>query len=286
MDKFQLHFFKEKTRDLDIAATLAFFEVIEGVTIEMDERSVRIIYKHPRLGYEARFLIMPKSQVRDIYRLSPRYLDLNFQLELPILTPDYFAEHIFSIVKRLVDKFDLFVYQDYFDDVLPYRIDLVTKIFNVMKERYLELNPKLFSEENYILVPKHKLNAILRYMDDNFELQKHYREAKTYVPFYYFLVNGDGELRVSFEWKYDTLTVIPPFIDFIFLNRGDEVTIIKYDEFLNESNKYLDDVPGFLKDTKVVSTKQLRRVNRILKKKKFSKVHEVLTKVDHHLLID
>ncbi|VEU80823.1 hypothetical protein [Haploplasma axanthum] len=284
MEKFQVHFFREKTRDLDVEALLAFFEVIEGMEIEMDERSVRINYKHPRLGYKACFLIMPKSQVKDIYRLNPRYLDLNFQLELPLTVPDYFADHVFHIVKRLVEKFDYFVYQDYFEDVLPFRLDLVMKIFNMVKERYLELHPK-FLQENY-LISKDKLNSVLRYMDDNFSLQKYYQEASTYVPFYLFLANADNRLRIGFEWKYDTLTVIPPYVDFIFLNRGNDVSIIKYQEFYEQASKFLDDVPGFLKDSKVVSKKNLKKVNKILKKNKFTKVIEVLTKVDHFQLID
>lgn len=284
MEKFQLHFFKEKSRDLDIAATIAFFEVIEGAEIETDERSVRINYKHPRLGFEARFLIMPKSQVKDIYRLSPRYLDLNFQLEIPLLSPDYFVEQMLSIVKRLIQKFDLFVYHELFEDVLPFKTDLVMKIFNLVKGRYLELNPKFL--QTYSLVSKNKLNAVLRYIDENFELQKHYKEANTYVPYYYFLVNSDDHLRIAFEWKFDTLTVIPPFIDFIFLNRGNDVNIIKYEEFLEQTDKFLDDVPGFLKDTKVVPLKNLKKINKILKKNKFSKVLEALEKTDHYHLID
>lgn len=284
MEKFQLHFFKEKSRDLDIAATIAFFEVIEGAEIETDERSVRINYKHPRLGFEARFLIMPKSQVKDIYRLSPRYLDLNFQLEIPLLSPDYFVEQMLSIVKRLIQKFDLFVYHELFEDVLPFKTDLVMKIFNLVKGRYLELNPKFL--QTYSLVSKNKLNAVLRYIDENFELQKHYKEANTYVPYYYFLVNSEDQLRIAFEWKFDTLTVIPPFIDFIFLNRGNDVNIIKYEEFLEQTDKFLDDVPGFLKDTKVVPLKNLKKINKILKKNKFSKVLEALEKTDHYHLID
>ncbi|MDY0278584.1 MAG: hypothetical protein RBQ97_10935 [Acholeplasma sp.] len=284
MEKFQLHFFREKSRKLDVEAVIAFFEVIEGMEVEMDERSVRFNFKHPRLGYEAKFLIMPKSQVKDIYRLNPSFLDLNFQLELPLLSPDYFANFMFEIVKKMVTKFDYFVYHDSFEDVLPYRYELVMKVFMLMKEKYLELNPKYLYD--HYLVQKDKLNSMLRYIDDNLELQKFYQEANTYAPFYYFLVNNDHKLRVAFEWKYDTLTVIPPHIDFIFLNRGNEVSIIDYHEFLLQADKYLDDVPGFLKNTKVVAKKNLKKVNKIFKKNKFKKVIEILTKIDHYALID
>ena len=76
MEKFRLHFFKEQTRQIDLKATIAFFESIDGFTIESDDKGLRFIYVDPMLKYEARFLIMQKSQVRDIYRLNPKYLDI------------------------------------------------------------------------------------------------------------------------------------------------------------------------------------------------------------------
>ena len=63
MEKFRLHFFKEQTREIDLRATISFFESIEGFEIESDNKSMRFMYKDPRLGFEAQFLIMPKSQV-------------------------------------------------------------------------------------------------------------------------------------------------------------------------------------------------------------------------------
>lgn len=284
MSNFRLHFFKERTRDLNVEAIVAFFEVIEGFDVEIDEESIRFNYTHPRLDYKARFLIMPKSQVRDIYRLSANFLDVNFQLEIPILSPDYFVEHLLSITKRLVERFDLYVYNESFEDVLPYRQELVMKVFNIVKNNYLELNPKFLT--TYHLTTKDRLNSILRYMDDHLELQKYYQDSNTYLPYYYLLVNNEGRLRVSIEWQYDTLTVIPPFVEFIFLNRGNEVNIIRYDEFLEQADKFLEDVPGFIKGTKVVSKKNLKKINKILKKNKFSKVLEVFTKIDHSNILD
>jgi len=87
MSLFNIHFFKEKSRKIDLEQLIAFFESIEGFHIEMDEKSVRLYYTHPRLQHESLFVITPKSQVPDIYRLSPKFLDLNFHLEMPILTP-------------------------------------------------------------------------------------------------------------------------------------------------------------------------------------------------------
>ncbi len=101
MAQFHIHFFKEKSRKIDLDTLIQFFDDIEGIKTEMDEQSVRFLYTHPRLGHQAKFLITPKSQVPDIYRLSPRFLDLNFHLEMPLLTPNYIANHLFEIVKKI-----------------------------------------------------------------------------------------------------------------------------------------------------------------------------------------
>lgn len=284
MEYFRLHFFKENNRKIDLKATISFFEAIEGFKIESDDKSFSFVYQDPRLQYEARFLIMPKSQVKDIYRLNPKFLDVNFQLELPLLIPNYFAEKMIDIVKKLTERFDYYVYHETFENVLNFRKDLILKVFSLLKERYIELNPKLLNE--YVLVETTKLSHILRYLEDNLELQKFYQQSGTYVPHYHFLINKDNQLKLAFEWKYDTLTVLPPNLDYIFLNRGNGIAIIKFEEFYELAKKYLSDVPGFIKNTKVVEPKCLKKINKILKGKKFSDVLEVFSNIEHTKLLD
>lgn len=284
MEYFKVHFFKEKVRSINIEELIAFFENLEDFTIEMDEDSVRFNYIHPRLGYTAQFLIMPKSQINDIHRLNPRYLAINVHLELPLLSPDYFAKHMFLIAKRLADRFNYFIYQSYFEDVLPFKTDLLLKIFNLVKDKYLELNPKI--AENYHLVSKENLASILRYTDDNFELQKFYRDLETYVPYYYILLDNEKQVNLAIEWTDDTLTVIPPHLDYIFFNRGNDVIIIKYSEVEEQIGKYLDDVPGFLRNTLVVPKKNKKRVLKVMRKHKFTKINDRFTKIDIKTLLD
>lgn len=284
LEKFRLHFFKEQTRKIDIKATFSFFESIEGFKTETDDKSVRFIYKDPRLQYEARFLIMPKSQVKDIYRLNPKFLDINFQLELPLLSPNYFVEKMIDIVKKLTERFDYYIYHETFENVLNFRRDLVLKVFMLLKERHIELNPRLL--EQYVLVETNKLSSVLRYIEDNLQLQKFYQQSNTYVPHYHFLINNEQQLKLAFEWRYDTLTVLPPNLDYIFLNRGSDISIIKYNEFFEHAKKYLEDVPGFIKNTKVVQPNNLKKINKILKRKKFSEVLDVFSNIDHAKLLD
>ncbi|MBU1094777.1 MAG: hypothetical protein KKH01_10005 [Firmicutes bacterium] len=284
MAHFNIHFFKEKSRKIDLDLLIAFFEEVEGITIEMDEKSVRFNYLHPRLQYEARFLITPKSQVPDIYRLSPKFLDLNFHMEMGILTPDYAAKHLFDIVKKVCEKFDFHIYNEMFEDVLPFKIDVVSKVFNMLKEAYIEKNPIILAD--YHLLPKDKLNSILRYLDDQVELQNYYKELETYVPRYHFLTTEKKELVIGIEWKEHTLTVFPPYLDYLFYRVNNEIKIVAFDEAFPLIEKLLLDVPGFIKETKVLPKKTASKVFKIMKKTKFSLIDHTFSKENVKRLLD
>ncbi|RJX23589.1 MAG: hypothetical protein C4537_08195 [Acholeplasma sp.] len=284
MALFNIHFFKEKTRKIDIEQLIAHFESIEGIRVEMDDRSVRFIYTHPRLQHDAMFLITPKSQVPDIYRLSPKFLDLNFHLEMPILTPDYLARHLFEMVKQVSDRFGFHVYNEMFEDVLPFKMDVVLKVFDMVKKAYINKNPILL--QDYHIVNKEKLNGILRYLDDMAELQNYYKELETYVPKYHFLATEKNELTIGIEWKEHTLTVFPPHLDYVFYRLNNEIKIIRYDELYPLIDKILVDVPGFIKGTKVIQKKTASKIYRIMKKTKFTKVTHTFKKESVKKLLD
>ncbi|MBE0700538.1 MAG: hypothetical protein IH571_02515 [Acholeplasmataceae bacterium] len=284
MGQFNIHFFKEKSRKIDLDYLISFFESIEGIEVEMNEQFVRFLYLHPRLNYQAEFLITPKSQVPDIYRLSPKFLDLNFHLEMPILTPDYVAKHLFELVKKICDQFNFHNYNEMFEDVLPFKMDVVFKVFSMVKEAYVEKNPVLLSD--YHIISKDKLNAILRYLDDLYELQKYYKELETYVPKYHFMTTEEKKLVVGIEWKEHTLSVFPPYLDYLFYRVGEEIKVVSYDEAANLMNKHLQDVPGFIKGTKVVPKKTAKKIYKIMKKTKFAKTNHTFTKESVKHLLD
>jgi F0F1-type ATP synthase delta subunit len=284
MSQFNIHFFKEKSRKIDLELLIEFFESIEGFIVEMDEKSVRFKYKHPRLSYESIFIITPKSQVPDIYRLSPKFLDLNFHLEMPILTPDYMAKHLFEIVKTICDKFNFHIYNEMLEDVKPFKMELVLKIFDMVKEAYIKKNPVLLND--YHILGKEKLNSILRYLDELYELTKYYKDLDTYVPKYHFLTTEKKELVVGIEWKEHTLTLFPPFLDFVFYRNNHEIRVLKYSEVFLAIEKHLHDVPGFIRSTKVIPKKSQSKVFKIIKKQKFTKIEHTFAKENVKKLID
>lgn len=284
MAQFNVHFFKEKSRHIDIQILIDFFENIEGVTIEMDESSVRFLYTHQHLPYQALFKITPKSQVPDIYRLNPRFLDVNFHMELPILTPEYIAKHMFELVKKICDTFGFHIYNEMFEDVLAFKMELLDKVFHMLKDAYIEKNPVLLND--YFVIPSDKLTAIFRYLDDIVELQKYYKELNTYVPRYHFLSIESHHLTIGIEWNEQTLTVFPPYIDYVFYRIDGEIKVLLAEEVIVALNKFLSDVPGFIRGTKVLEKKWLRKAHKAMKKASFSKVDHTFSKQNVKKLLD
>ena len=284
MAQFNVHFFKEKSRHIDVEVMIDFFENIASVQVDMDDKSVRFLYTHPQLPYQALFQITPKSQVPDIYRLNPRFLDVNFHVEMPILTPNYMARNIFDVIKMICDKFGFSIYNEMFEDVLPFKMELLDKVFHMLKDAYVEKNPVLLND--YFVLPTDKLTAIFRYLDDIVELQKYYKELDTYVPRYHFLSVETHQLIIGIEWNEQTLTVFPPFIDYIFYRTNGEIKVLMAEEVLKGLNKFVDDVPGFIRGTKVLTKKWLHKAHKVMKKTKFSKVDHTFTKQNVKKLLD
>jgi hypothetical protein len=284
MSQFNIHFFKEKSRKIDIEELIHFFEQIEGMEVEMDDQSVRFLYTHPRLLFKSTFFITPKSHVPDIYRLSPKFLDLNFRMDMPILTPDYMAKHMFELVKRICDTYGFAVYNEMLEDVLPFKMEIIFKVFSMIKDAYISKNPVLLSD--YKPVSQDQLFAIYRYLDDLLELQKYYQELNTYVPKYHFLVENGQKLVIAIEWKEQTLTVFPPFLDYILYRQAETVKVVSTKELYPLIEKFLQDVPGFIKGTKVIPKKTAKKVFKIMKKTKFTQHNHTYQKIDSRKLID
>lgn len=288
MAVFHLHFFKEKSRKIDINALINFFETYKEVEIKMDEQSASFIYTHPRLGHEATFIITPKSTVPNIYRLNPRFLDLNFRLDIPILSSNYAVEELLGLVKKMVSLFDLYVYSEAFEDVLSFKAETIVKAFGLVKVAYIEKYPE--SLNNYYRIDSLKLGNILRYLDDLLELQIYYKDLKTYVPRYIFYVTPLNEIISLVEWKEDSLTVFPPELDYVLIRQNNKYKIIDYNQFQEATEKLLLEVPGFLKGSKVITKKNAKKIFKLAKNKKKVPAVELdlkqLKNITNHQLLD
>ncbi len=287
MDVFILHFFKEKTRQFDYERLLSFFnDVPEATIIDTDDASseLRIAYRHPILKSSADFVVSRRSTVQDIYRLDPHFLDVNFRLEVPLLTPTYSSNIIFEITQKLCKEFNFSTYNALYEDVMPFRFEVVSRGFEIAKQNFKDKFS--YQLDNYYSYPQIKLNECLKYVNEQYDLHRYYKEQNVYVPNYFVVVDEQNKVHFTMEWAENTRTLFPPHIDFIYYRSGLETSILPYDEVMAKIEKYTTNVPGFIENTKVIEPKQTKKVNKALKKAKFTKVNSTLIRIDLSQVID
>ena len=78
-----IHFFRDSSLDkLDFAKVLEFFDEYPNFKVYYTEDEVQIDYRDDDFKFSYRYLITKKSRVNQIYKLNPKYLNVNFYLEL------------------------------------------------------------------------------------------------------------------------------------------------------------------------------------------------------------
>jgi len=267
---FNIYFFKEKQRNIQIEEIINFFEEIGDCRSSSSEDEFKYTYTHPVLNdYSCSFILSKKSVVPEIYRISPKYLDLKFRIEFPILTPTYIAVGFLNIVKKLTQIFGYYVYCEFFKDAIAFKIDIVQSTFELVKDYYLKKYQDNLNE--YDFISKDRLTSILRYIDEMSALKTYYSDLKINVPEYHCLKDNQNKLCFAIEWKDLTATLVPSQVDYVFYKHAGVVSIYKYSEILELINKYLLDVPSFISGTKITPENNLRKISKTVLKSKLEK---------------
>jgi hypothetical protein len=82
------------------------------------------------------------------------------------------------------------------------------------------------------------------------------------------------------------MTVFPPHLDYVFYRIHQEIKVFNALEVLEVIDKYIQDVPGFIKGTKVIPKKFMKKAHKALKKHDFDKISHTFEKVDLKYLLD
>ena len=287
MDVFILHFFKEKTRQFDYERLLSFFnDVPEATIIDTDDASseLRITYRHPILKSSADFVVSRRSTVQDIYRLDPHFLDVNFRLEVPLLTPTYSSNIIFEITQKLCKEFNFSTYNALYEDVMPFRFEVVSRGFEIAKQNFKDKFS--YQLDNYYSYPQTKLNECLKYVNEQYDLHRYYKEQNVIVPNYFVSIGENDKVHFTMEWREGTRVVFPPHIDYIYYRFGLDTKTLPYDEVMAKIEKFTENVPGFIENTKVISLKRMKKIDKIIKKTKFTQVKTTFTRIELDKVID
>lgn len=285
MTKFKIYFFKDRTAKVDFEEILDFFEKFPEVSFFTGENEVVVSYTDEQLNNKFDFYLSKKLIVPNIYKLNPRYINLNFHMEMNALIPDFCADIIFNLIKELSQKFDLHIYNELFENILPFRAEVVKTAFQYFKKMCKEKYPDEYQEFYYM--EKDRLTDCLNYQRQNYELQLYYKEDDLIAPRYIYLVNIiSSRPYLAIEWKEDTTTIFPPNLDYIYYNNGDTTKILIVDQVFDALDKYLLDLPGFIKGTKMIEEKSIKKIKKIMNKTNFNLVDNKFEIIEVNNLID
>jgi hypothetical protein len=282
MSFFKIHFFKEKSRVIDIDALMTYFEK-KQYTQEMNDTYLRFHYEHPTLHTKFYFTLTPKSTVPDIYRLNPKFLDVNFEISLPIVMSSFMLEIALKEIASFSKYFNLSLYHPLYEDVSPYDEGMIVEVFYMFQKAYVNKNPEYLKP--YTRIPKDTLYAMSTYTNDMQSLKEYFNDVDIFVPKYQ-VITCDHDIIIGFMWNIDVITVIPPLVNVCFYRLYDDIVMIEIQHLEPILETYFAKVPGTISGTRVLIKKYRNKVNAFMKKLPFKTVCTTSQKIAFEYLIE
>lgn len=283
--KYELFFFKEGNRYLNIEELFNFFNYCPFITVDTTKDEVEAKYVNPSIELEASFHLTKVSKVPDIHRLDPKFLDLDIYLSIDPMMPLYKVSVILDLVSDLCQKFDFFTYNILFENVTSFRKDLIMKSYEMLRDAYRTKFPMEYTSLHY--VPKEKANDIFEYLFERKDLEIYCHSENLYFPIPYFIKSQNtGQIYSAVELVEDKLFVFPPKTDIVFYKSGEKIHIIYFDELMSVIDKYCYDLPGFIHNTKVLDKTGMKRIKKIIHKTKFTEINETFSNIELESIID
>ena len=283
---YQLFFLKENNRYIDIEELFRFFSYSPYITNQIKEEAVTFIYNNENIGLKASFILSKKSAIPDVYRLDPKYLDLDFRMEIDPLYPNFKVGIILDIVNELCVRFNIAIYNPLFENVSPYQKELVLSSYELYRDKYREKHASLIDDMHFL--SRDRLTDIFKYLYERNDLIKYYQEEKLYFPDVTFLKSRtDGRILICAKFLFDEIYVFPPKIDLILLEEANGYQKYYYaDELLSTIDKLSYELPGFGHNTLVLQQKAVKKMKKILNRYNFSEVCDTYEEVSRDSLID
>lgn len=259
-----IHFFRDSGLEkLDFAKVLEFFDSYPNFKVFYTEDEVQIDYRDDDFKFSYRYLITKKSRVNNIYKLNPKFLNVNFYLELPVLVPSFLVKEILTITQKICKLFDLEIYNDSFSDVQPFNLADLVVLFEESRKQTIED----YGMQDKLPFPKDKLDEVCRYQRSVESLREYYHnevEVNICEPI---LDKVTNEYGISTTWNVGTPTVFPPHLSYIYVKEEQNLPfLVRRDDFMSIVGKYLIEIVNFLPDMYILKAKQAKSARKTVNK--------------------
>ena len=271
-----IHFFRKSNLEkLDYEKVLDFFEQQGTFEIYYTDEVVEIQYKDPDFDLEYSYWITDRSRVNKIYNLSPVYSNAKFFIEIPIMIPSFFAKEIMMVMQKLCREFDLGIYQESFDDVVPFNMVEFLAFFERQRAQCIQES----GMQDIIYYDEEKLNIICKFQRSRSRLCDYYHNEVT-VNECYPIVDTNGDSGMCYDWNFGTPVIFAPYVDYVCIN-DEEMgqMLVRRDELFNIIDKYISEIKNFLPDLYILKAKQAKKC-----KKEKNKIKKIVMNKDYKVL--
>ncbi len=267
------HLFRSTQRGrINFQEVLDYFQDLPNFEIYYDKEEVDIIYTDNDFGFQYEFKITKVSQVKDIYKLNPAYLNINFMLCLPLLVPSFAIKEILNFTAKVCKFFDLSVYHESFEDVRQFSVADMYSLFQGLQMQYLDE----FGCGEKIFIDQDKLNAICKYQRMIDKLIEYTHSEAEVNPCYPIIDRDNNEYGICTYFNFGNPTLFAPYFDFVNIKDEDGEFLVRREEFLKLMDKYLAKTEEYLPDMYVLKAKGAKQSKgQISKLKKCAIVDQV-----------
>ncbi|MDO3695971.1 hypothetical protein QVZ41_14055 [Wenyingzhuangia sp. chi5] len=221
------------------------------IPINISDIDTQINYENKRTGVY--FLIdinEPNTEQEEIelYENFEGFEYIDISASINFLRPDYFGKEIFSILGKICNKLNLYIYNPQeFSEKRDSPLKWSTK---ELIEHWTEHNAKIsrqhFNELELLYYPKDKSDKIWEYtsMIDTLENEM---DEDIYIPNIFMIMNKETKEIFSYIVWSESIPLILPKVDFIILVKNykrlfkkiEEIGIVKYEEIISKfSNEF------------------------------------------------
>ena len=280
--KFRYYFFKEGTRVYDKAELLTYLEAQPYMRL-LQEGAIKVAkYHNTVINMDADFIFNTKSIVSNIQRLDPKYLDLNIYVEFDVLNNTYKVSKIVDMIEVICKRFGFSVYNEYFEDVSPFKRSLLINAFELVKVGY----KKKYEEEfmNYSRLDKESLASIYSFLEIKDQIQN--LDGYDFLNYVFFKENESRRVYVGVDLDLIIPFVITPCVMLVRIETGTRRIIVSDDDLKKKIDKYLGLVDARLYDVLMVDEKSFKKARKIILKTKFDEVKVALKEVPFAQVLD
>ena len=248
---------------IDYEELLAYFDELEGFSTYMSEDEVEMVFVDKDFNFSYRYLITKKSRVNQIYKLSPKYTNVNFLLEMPVLIPTFIAKEILSLCQKICKAFELDVYHDSFDDVKQFNMVTLLSLFHESRDAYIEE----YGSQGKLPFDEFKLDEICKYQRSIGSLREYLHNEIDVEPCDVIIDRNTNEYGICSTFNSGIPTLFPPHIDFVRIHDEENIEfMVRRADFFTLMGRFLDENRDDLPNMSLLKPKKARQSRKVINK--------------------